>query len=124
MVADIKISELTSPAQFSPETFTPPIGVPGRPGCMNPKLPRLVERQAPVYPQSARQQRREGTVAFDTIIGMDGLPRFQRVVESTYPDLEDSSKRAVSQWRYEPAICNGQPVEIETVIQVNYTLSH
>jgi len=123
-VAEVNITELSTPAQFPAETFTPPAGVPGRAGCMNPTLPRLVKKQSPEYPLIARQQHHQGTVAFDTLIGTDGGPRIQKVVESASPDLEASSQSALSQWRYEPATCKGQPVEVETVLQVSYTLSY
>jgi TonB family protein len=87
-------------------------------------MPRLVKRQNPEYPPIARQQRRQGLVAIDALIGKDGVPRTRRVVESAGPDFEASSLHAVSQWRYDPAMCNGQPVEVETVVTVNYTLSY
>lgn len=123
-VAEVTITELSTPAQFSPGTFTPPAGVSAQAGCMNPTLPRLVKRQNPEYPPDARQQRRQGTAAFDTLIGVDGVPRTRKAVESAGPDFEASSLHAISQWRYDPALCNGQPVEVETVLQVNYTLSY
>jgi TonB family protein len=123
-LAEVNITELSTPAQFPPETFTPPAGVAAQAGCMNPMLPRLVKRKNPEYPPSAKQQRHQGTVAFDTLIGTDGAPRIQKVVESADPDLEASSLSAISQWRYDPATCNGQPVQVETVLQVNYTLSY
>jgi TonB family protein len=123
-VAEVNITELSTPAQFAPETFTPPTGVVPQAGCMNPTMPRLVKRQNPEYPPIARQQRRQGLVAIDALIGKDGVPRTRRVVESAGPDFEASSLHAVSQWRYDPAMCNGQPVEVETVVTVNYTLSY
>lgn len=123
VVAKVNVTELTSPAQFSRDAFTVPAGVAPQAGCMNPAGPRLVDRQAPEYPSIARQQRHQGTVSFDALIGKDGTPRLRRLLESAGSDLDDSSKRALSHWRYDPAICDGQPVEVETVLQVNYTLS-
>jgi TonB family protein len=123
-LADVSITEISTPIQFPPETFTPPVGVSPRAGCMNPTLPRLVKTQTPKYPPLAREQRREGTAAFDTLIGTDGIPQVRRLVESAYPDLDDSARVAISQWRYEPGMCTNQPIEIETVFQVHYRLSY
>jgi TonB family protein len=123
VVSKINVRELASPAQFPPDTFTPPTGVSPKAGCMNPSLPHMVKRQQPEYPESARRQYRQGTVSFDVLIGKDGVPQFRKLIESAGTDLDDSSKRALSRWRYDPAMCNGQPVEIETVLQVNYALS-
>lgn len=124
IVAKVKVGELSSPAQFPPDTFTPPAGVAPEAGCMNPSLPHLVKREQPEYPESARIRGRQGTVSFDVLIGKDGVPRFRRLIESAGADLDDSSRRALSLWRYDPAMCNGQPVQVETVLQVNYALSH
>jgi Gram-negative bacterial TonB protein C-terminal len=124
VVAKVNISELASPAQFPPDTFAPPSGVSPEAGCMNPSLPNLVKRQQPEYPPTARLQHHQGTVSFDALIGKDGVPRLRKLIESASPDLDASSQQALIQWRYDPAMCNGQPVEVETVLQVNYTLSY
>jgi TonB family protein len=121
-VANVTITELTTPAQFPPDAFTPPKGASAQPGCMNPTLPRLVKRHNPEYPESARRQRIEGTVAIDAWIGVDGAPRVRKVVASPSPDLEKASLDAIKGWRYSPAQCSGTPVEIETILQVNYAL--
>src|ERR1700688_12623 len=118
VVAKINVTELTSPAQFSRDTFAAPPGTAPRAGCMNPLAPRLVIREAPEYSSIARQQRHQGTVSFYALISKDGALQLRRLLESAGSDLDDSSKRALSHWHYDPAICNGQPVEVETVLQV------
>jgi len=50
IVAKVNVGELASPAQFPPDTFTPPAGVSPAAGCMNPSLPRLVKREQPECP--------------------------------------------------------------------------
>jgi len=124
VVAKVNVIELASPAQFPPDTFTPPAGVAAEAGCMNPSLPHPVKREQPGYPPTARQQHNQGTVSFDVLIGKDGVPQLRRLIESAGTDLDDSSRRSLSRWRYDPAMCNGQPVEVETVLQVNYSLSN
>jgi hypothetical protein len=121
--AEGNITELSTPAQFPPEIFAPPAGISPQPGCMNPMLGRKVKDQAPRYPPRARTEYRQGMVAFDTLIGTDGVPRIQKVVETAGADFEASGSEAIDQWRYDPAMCNGQPVEMETVLEIHYTLN-
>jgi TonB family protein len=122
VVAKVTVTKFASPAQFTPDAFTPPDGVTPRAGCMNPLAAHAADKPAPHYPESARQQHRQGTVAFEVLIGKDGIPKLQRLLQSAGSDLDDSAKQAISRWRYDPAECGGQPVEAETVLQVNYSL--
>ena len=121
-VATVTVSEFIAPAQFSPNSFTPPPGVLPIAGCMNPAPTHLIKRLTPQYPESARQRWIEGTVAVDAWIGLDGIPRIGDVVGHANPDLEHSSLSALKEWRFEPATCDGKPVEVETVLRVNYSL--
>ena len=122
VVARIKIQEISTPAKFTADMFNPPTGATKREGCMNPTPVRFVKKVAPEYPFGARQQRIQGTVLLDAWIGRDGVPKIERTETSPSPDLEKSSITAVTQWRYEPATCNGNPVEVETIETVHYTL--
>lgn len=120
VLARVNVSELASPAQFPSDAFTLPAGASSRAGCMNPTPVRSVSHPNPEYPPMARKHHADGTVGFDVLIGADGIPRVRKVVESAGPDLEDSSRRALSQWRYDPARCNGKPVEVETFLEFNF----
>jgi TonB family protein len=84
--------------------------------------PRLMKQIFPQYPENARQRRVQGTVAVDAWMGIDGIPRIGEVVGRVNPDLERSGISALKEWRYEPATCDGKPVEVETVLRVNYSL--
>ncbi len=123
VVAKVKVRELESPAQFPPATFSPPAGVSPEVGCMNPSKPHAVKKPPPEYPMTARQQHREGTVSFDVLIGTNGIPQIRKLIERAGIDLDDSGRQAVNLWRYDPAMCNGKPVEVETVLQVNFALT-
>ena len=121
-VATAIITDFTTSAQFPPNSFTPPPGVSPQAGCMNPVPPRLIKQVVPQYPENARQSRVQGTVAVDAWIPLDGIPRIGEVVGRINPDLERSAIAALRDWRYEPATCNGRPVEVETVFRVIYSL--
>jgi protein TonB len=65
----------------------------------------------------------QGTVVLHAIISKDGKPLSLRVMNAQVdPDLARSAVEAVSQWRYTPTLLNGEPIEIETTIDVNYSL--
>jgi TonB family protein len=84
---------------------------------------KLISRVQPLYPESAKSAGVQGTVVLHAVIGMDGKPLSLRVMNSQIdPDLARSAVEAVSQWRYTPTLLNGEPIEIDTTIQVNYTL--
>lgn len=81
----------------------------------------LLERVEPVYPQLAKQMGLEGTVVLRARIGTDGRVRAVEV-ESGHPLLAGAAKAAVLAWRYRPTLLNGQPVEVETRVVVNFQL--
>jgi TonB family protein len=82
----------------------------------------LQEVKRPVYPPSARQARLQGMVRLDALIDTQGRVR-ELKVQSGHPDLTPAAMEAVRQWVYKPTLMNGQPVEVVTVIDVNFTLS-
>ena len=76
----------------------------------------------PAYPPLAKQARIQGTVSFTAIIGTDGTIQNLQLV-SGHPLLVPAAQAAVSQWVYRPTLLNGEPVEVITQIDVNFTLS-
>lgn len=83
---------------------------------------KLTHRVAPVYPPLAQQARIQGTVLFAAIIAKDGAVRELRLI-SGHPLLVAAAENAVKQWQYTPTLLNGEPVEVRTTIQVQFTLS-
>ena len=82
----------------------------------------LITKVTPVYPPLAKQARIQGTVRYDAVIGTDGAIKELTLV-SGHPLLVPVATDAVRQWVYKPTLLNGQPVEVETQIDVNFTLS-
>jgi protein TonB len=83
---------------------------------------KLLRRTMPVYPPLAKQARIQGTVKFTAVIGTDGTIRNLQLL-SGHPLLVPSAQEAVKQWAYQPTLLNGEPVEVITQIDVNFTLS-
>ena len=88
----------------------------------NVQAANLIRKVVPVYPPLAKQARIQGTVRFQAIIGKDGTIQNLQLV-SGHPLLVAAAQQAVSQWVYRPTLLNGDPVEVVTTIDVNFTLS-
>jgi protein TonB len=82
----------------------------------------LIHKVTPQYPPLARQARIQGVVVLQAEIGKDGSIQNLHVV-SGHPMLTNAALEAVKEWRYKPYYLNGEPVEVETTINVNFTLS-
>jgi periplasmic protein TonB len=82
----------------------------------------LVRRVQPNYPPLARQARIQGTVVLHAVISKDGSIENLTLV-SGHPMLAPSAIEAVKQWKYKPYLLNGEPVEVDTEVQVNFTLA-
>ncbi|HYM09990.1 MAG TPA: energy transducer TonB [Bryobacterales bacterium] len=82
----------------------------------------LINAPRPVYPPLAKQARIQGVVKLHAIIDKSGAIQ-QLTVVSGHPLLIPSALEAVKQWRYKPTLLNGEPVEVITEIDVNFTLS-
>ncbi len=82
----------------------------------------LVRRVNPTYPPLARQARIQGTVILQAQISKDGTIENLQLV-SGHPMLAPAAIEAVKQWKYKPYLLNGEPVEVDTQVQVNFTLS-
>jgi len=82
----------------------------------------VIHRVEPVYPPIAKTARVQGTVILAAVIGKDGTIQNLHVV-SGHPLLTGAAMDAVKQWRYRPYILNGDPVEVDTQVEVHFTLA-
>src|SRR5579863_6829439 len=82
----------------------------------------LVRKVNPTYPPLARQARIAGTVVLQAEISKTGDIQNLHLI-SGHPMLAPAAIEAVKQWKYKPYLLNGEPVEVETTVQVNFTLS-
>jgi TonB family protein len=126
VVANVTLSEL---ATFTPgpEEFTPTPDL--RPGGYYALISsgviagNKISGPAPVYPESAKQSHISGRVVLRALIGRDG--HIHRLQPEGYsdPDLTLAAIAAVRKWTYKPYLLNGDPVEVDTTITVNFNLS-
>jgi protein TonB len=83
---------------------------------------KLIYQPKPEYPPLAKMARIQGTVRLEAIISKDGTIQDLKVL-SGHPLLVKSALEAVQRWRYQPTLLNGEPVEVVTEIDVNFTLA-
>jgi|SRR5271165_297630 len=88
----------------------------------NVQAAKIVGKVQPVYPEEARHDHIEGTVSLHVVIGKDGTVQ-QAALVSGHPALAQSAIDAVKQWRYQPTLLNGSPVEVDTQVNVVYSLA-
>jgi TonB family protein len=81
----------------------------------------LVQKVQPVYPPEARNARVQGLVSLHAIIGVDGSVKELTVISGP-PQLTEAALDAVRQWRYQPYLLDGRPVEVDTQVDVNFVL--
>jgi len=82
----------------------------------------LIRKVPPTYPPLARQARIQGVVILQAQISKEGAIQNLQLI-SGHPMLAPAAIEAVKQWRYKPYLLNGEPVEVDTQVQVNFTLA-
>ena len=89
----------------------------------NIRPPRKLKDVKPIYPESMQEAGVEGTVSIDAVIGRDGSVSAARVTSAqVHPDLASAALDAVRQWKFEPTLLNGGPVEVVMTVSVSFTL--
>ena len=83
---------------------------------------KLISQPRPQYPAMAKQARISGVVRLAAVIGKEGNVIDLKVI-SGHPLLVPAALEAVQQWVYQTTLLNGEPVEVMTQIDVNFTLS-
>ena len=83
----------------------------------------LIYRVEPFYPKEALQQRAEGTVKIRATVGQDGRVKNLRVISGP-ASLTSAALSAAQYWRYVPALRNGEPIETDEDISIEFHLLH
>jgi periplasmic protein TonB len=85
------------------------------------QAPRLIRQVQPEYPPLAKQARIQGDVVIDSLIDTQGRVTEMKVV-SGRPLLVQSAIQALGQWRYQPTLLNAQPVAVDMLVTLHFTL--
>jgi TonB family protein len=84
--------------------------------------PTIIYRVEPQYSEDARKARYQGTVTLEAIVHKDGTVEIIRVVRGVGFGLDENAQKALRQWKFKPAMLNGQPVDVSLNIEVNFNL--
>jgi protein TonB len=106
-----------APPPAKPEVHQEPYRVGGK--VQRPQLIRQVE---PVYPLLAKEAKVSGEVRIDCIIDEHGDVTQMKVVSGNAL-LISAALNAVAQWKYQPTLLNGQPVSVDMIVNVTFSLS-
>jgi protein TonB len=85
------------------------------------QAPRLIRKVQPQYPPLAKQTRTQGAVVIDCVVDKQGNVTQVKLV-SGHPLLVEAALQAVRQWKYQPTLLNGEPVAVEMIVTVTFTL--
>ena len=83
---------------------------------------KIVHKVPPEYPPQAKADRLTGTVILDAVVGKDGSVENLKVAKSLRDDCDQAAIDAVRQWKFQPVLLNGNPIEVKTTIHINYSL--
>src|ERR1700690_2801687 len=115
-------SQVTVPAPVESAPAAPSTATPARVrvgGAV--QAGKILRQVTPLYPAIAKQARISGQVRLEAIIAKNG--RIENLqVTSGHPLLVQAALEAVRQWVYRPTLLNGEPVEVVTLIDVNFGL--
>jgi TonB family protein len=120
-----RVSELITVAGQKTALSPPAASAPPKPirvGGMV-QAAKLIRQVKPVYPADLQDQGIQGSVLLNAVISKQGLPAQLSVANpAVNPALIAAATNAVNQWRWQPTLLNGEPVEVLTTIQVDFTL--
>ncbi|HSP33194.1 MAG TPA: energy transducer TonB [Thermoanaerobaculia bacterium] len=109
----LAVSRMVPPRPLPPDTYR--VG-----GDVH--APRVISRVEPTYPEEARRARISGIVIVEALIDKTGLVRDVQVLKPMPYGLDDAAVNAVKQWRFEPGMKDGQPVNVVFNLTVNFKL--
>lgn len=84
--------------------------------------PRVVEKAFPAYPEDAKEEKVQGVVIVQAVIETDGSVSRVRFIKRLHPSLDQAAAEAIRQWRFEPALLDGEPVAVHYNLTINFRL--
>ena len=77
----------------------------------------------PAYPKRMVEAGLEGKVWVEAVVGIDGrVVRARATTGQVHPDFAQAAVDAVRQWRFEPTLLNGAPIEVVMTVTVDFSL--
>jgi len=124
----LRVALLLNPSDENSGSLRISLAPPGAPAAAkirvgrNVQQAKLLSQVRPVYPPEAKAAGIEGLVRLEATLGKDGKVENLQVLSGD-PVLAAAALDAVRQWQYQTTLLNGDPVEVVTEIDVNFTLA-
>lgn len=114
---EVTLVELTLRPEFARDVFTPPPDAKESSRCASRRTPpRAVHSEEPHISKS------DGVVNIGVTVGKDGRPHALTIVRSLDASSDAEAVRAVRNWRFDPATCDGEPINSQIVVQIDMHL--
>jgi TonB family protein len=84
--------------------------------------PRVIYKVDPAYTDVASAAKTAGTVTLQVVVGTDGMAHDIHVISGIGSGLDEQAVKAIEQWRFDPALKEGEPVKVRAMIEVNFRL--
>ena len=86
-------------------------------------IPKALKSARPVYPEYAKNMRIEGFVKVRFIVDKNGNTTCHKIVKATPSKVfENAALKAVEQWKFQPALKDGEKVQVAMVVKLNFKL--
>jgi TonB family protein len=123
LILEARVVELAAAPATDPTFFTPPDGAKESVNCLSPiNHPTAVYDPNPEPPRTSGGRTLGGRtlVVLNIVVGTDGKPHDLRVTSAPNRDFDEAALEAVRQWTFKPATCDGEPVETQVAVEVNF----
>lgn len=115
-----RIAEFMAQPAPDPALFGPLAGAKESVNCLGPiKHPTVVYQQTPIPPRTSGGST---VVMIGIVVGIDGRPHDLRVFSAPNNGFDQAALEAARQWKFKPATCGGEPVEVEIALEIDFHL--
>ena len=115
------ITTAPPPQKPSPTVVAAP---PSAPTAVDNLVERRIEGDPPRYPFESRKKKEQGTVVLRVLIGTDGrIAQIAIAQSSSFDRLDQAAFQAVTRWRWQPWMRNGEAIEVRGTVSFPFVLN-
>lgn len=118
---EMRVLELEAVNNFSPDLFSPLDGAKESFNC-----PGILKQPKPIFypdPPLPKPENPDHPVVLQVIVGKNGKPRDVNIVRSIDKDFDRAAVNTVRGWKFEPAKCDGEPIDREMMVEIKFNFN-